>query len=71
MMEAADSSGFPAYAGKLKDKIILIKRTDSLPLGFKPDANRYTPIQNSKTLLITIQNHLPQHLQLLRQQTGH
>ena len=41
-LEAADSSGFPAYAGKLKDKIILIKRNDSLPLGFKPDANRYT-----------------------------
>jgi carboxypeptidase Q len=42
LLDAADSSGFPAYAGKLKDKIILIKRTDSLPLGFKPDANRYT-----------------------------
>jgi hypothetical protein len=42
LLEAADSSDFPAYAGKLKDKIILIKRTDSLPLGFKPDANRYS-----------------------------
>jgi hypothetical protein len=42
LLEAADSSGFPAYEGKLKNKIILIKRTDSLPLGFKPDANRYT-----------------------------
>jgi carboxypeptidase Q len=42
LLEAKDSSGFPAYAGKLKDKIILIERTDSLPLGFKPDANRYT-----------------------------
>ncbi len=42
LLEAADSNGFTAYAGKLKDKIILIKRTDSLPLGFKPDANRYT-----------------------------
>jgi carboxypeptidase Q len=42
LLEATDSSNFPAYAGKLKDKIILIKRTDSLPLGFKPDANRYS-----------------------------
>jgi carboxypeptidase Q len=42
LLEAADSSDLPAYAGKLKDKIILIKRTDSLPLGFRPDANRYT-----------------------------
>src|SRR5664279_887781 len=42
LLDAADSSGFPAYDGKLKNKIVLIKRTDSLPLGFKPDANRYT-----------------------------
>jgi carboxypeptidase Q len=42
LLEATDSSDFPAYTGKLKDKIILIKRTDSLPLGFKPDANRYS-----------------------------
>src|SRR5579863_723026 len=42
LFEAADSSGFQAYTGKLKDKIILIKRTDSLPLGFRPDANRYS-----------------------------
>jgi hypothetical protein len=42
LLEASDSSDLPAYAGKLKDKIILIKRTDSLPLGFKPDANRYS-----------------------------
>jgi carboxypeptidase Q len=42
LLEAADSAGFSAYDGKLKDKIILIKRTDSLPLGFKPDASRYT-----------------------------
>jgi carboxypeptidase Q len=42
LLDAIDSSGFPSYAGKLKDKIILIKRTDSLPLGFRPDANRYS-----------------------------
>ena len=42
LLEAKDSSEFPSYAGKLKDKIILIKRSDSLPLGFKPDANRYS-----------------------------
>ncbi len=48
LLEAKDSSELPAYAGKLKDKIILIKRTDSLPLGFKPDANRYTDTELKK-----------------------
>jgi carboxypeptidase Q len=42
LMEASDSSGLSAYEGKLKDKIILIKRTDSLPLGFASDARRYS-----------------------------
>ena len=43
LLEATDSSGFPAYAGKLKDKIILIKRTDSLPLGFTSIGCTVTP----------------------------
>ncbi len=42
LIEAKDSTGLTAYQGKLKDKIILIKRTDSLPLGFQPDASRYS-----------------------------
>jgi hypothetical protein len=42
LLEAADSAGLSAYDGKIKDKIILIKRTDSLALGFKPDAIRYS-----------------------------
>jgi carboxypeptidase Q len=45
LMDIKDSSGLPAYRGQLKDKIILIKRTDSLPLGFQPDALRYTDSQ--------------------------
>ncbi len=42
LIDVKDSSGLIAYQGQLKDKIILIKRNDSLPLGFKPDALRYT-----------------------------
>ena len=42
LIDVKDSSGLAAYQGQLKNKIILIKRTDSLPLGFKPDALRYT-----------------------------
>ncbi len=41
LLDIKDSSGLPAYAGKLKDKIILIKRNDSLKLGFQADAVRY------------------------------
>ena len=41
LLEVTDSSGLTDYSGKLKDKIILIKRTDSLLLGFQPDALRY------------------------------
>jgi carboxypeptidase Q len=42
LIDVKDSTGLAAYQGQLKDKIVLIKRTDSLPLGFKPDALRYT-----------------------------
>jgi carboxypeptidase Q len=42
LIEAKDSAGMMAYQGKLKDKMIMIKRSDSLPLGFIPDASRYS-----------------------------
>jgi carboxypeptidase Q len=42
LIEAKDSTGLSVYQGQLKDKIVLIKRTDSLPLGFVPDASRYS-----------------------------
>jgi carboxypeptidase Q len=41
LMDVKDSSALPEYQGKLKNKIILIKRNDSLKLGFQPDATRY------------------------------
>jgi carboxypeptidase Q len=42
LLEASDSNGLSSYHGRLNNKIILIKRTDSLELGFRPDALRYT-----------------------------
>src|SRR4030088_669027 len=45
LIEARDSATLLSYTGQLKDKIILIKRSDSLKLGFQPDANRYTDSQ--------------------------
>jgi hypothetical protein len=42
LLDAQDSAGLIQYQGRLKDKIILIKRTDSLTMGFQPDAIRYT-----------------------------
>jgi carboxypeptidase Q len=42
LIDIKDSSGLVAYQGKLKDKIVLLKRNDTLMLGFKPDALRYS-----------------------------
>lgn len=42
LLDAQDSAGLLSYKGKLKDKIVLLVRNDSLPLGFSPDAKRYT-----------------------------
>ncbi len=42
LIDVKDSSGLSDYHGKLKDKIVMLKRNDSLPLGFKPDASRYS-----------------------------
>src|SRR6516164_2505104 len=35
LLDIKDSSGLAAYEGKLKNKMIMIKRTDSLILGFQ------------------------------------
>jgi carboxypeptidase Q len=48
LIDVKDSSGLAAYQGKLKDKIVLLKRMDSLPLGFKPDALRYSDSELTK-----------------------
>ncbi len=42
LMDIKDSSGLAAYQGKLKDKIVMLKRSDTLLIGFAPDATRYT-----------------------------
>ncbi|HEY4155153.1 MAG TPA: peptidase M28, partial [Puia sp.] len=42
LLDTRDSAGLEKYKGRLKDKIVLLVRNDSLPLGFSPDAHRYT-----------------------------
>jgi carboxypeptidase Q len=42
LLNAKDSTELPAYRGRLKNKIVLIRREDTLKLGFQPDASRYT-----------------------------
>src|SRR5450755_1282961 len=41
LMDIKDSSALVNYQGKIKNKIILIRRNDTLKLGFQPDATRY------------------------------
>jgi carboxypeptidase Q len=48
LLDTKDSLGLQAYQGKLKDKIVMIRRMDSLPLGFQPDALRYTDSELTK-----------------------
>jgi carboxypeptidase Q len=45
LIDIKDSSDLSNYSGQLKDKIIIIKRSDSLKLGFQSDANRYSDSQ--------------------------
>jgi hypothetical protein len=54
LLDVHDSAGLLAYKGKLKDKIVLLVRNDSLPLGFGPDARRYTDDQ-----LKNLANYIP------------
>ena len=35
LLDVKDSTGLAAYQGQLKNKMILIRRTDSLALGFQ------------------------------------
>ncbi len=42
LVKAADSASLEAYRGKMKGKIILLYRTDTLKPTFKADAGRYT-----------------------------
>ncbi|MEO6961180.1 MAG: M20/M25/M40 family metallo-hydrolase [Puia sp.] len=45
LLDATDSADLQAYKGKLRSKIVMLVRTDSLALGFGPDATRYTDEQ--------------------------
>lgn len=42
LVDAPDSTALNAWHGKLTGKIVIVPRKDTLPLGFKPDALRYT-----------------------------
>lgn len=42
LLDATDSAGLLKYKGKLKGKIVMLISNDSLPLGFSPDARRFT-----------------------------
>lgn len=42
LVKAADSAALEAYRGKMKGKIILLYRTDTLKPTYKPDAERYS-----------------------------
>lgn len=42
LIKAKDSAELVQYAGKLKDKIVMLWSTDTLKPGFKPDATRHT-----------------------------
>lgn len=42
LIKASDSAALEAYRGKLKDKVVLLYRNDTLKQSFKADANRYT-----------------------------
>ena len=42
LIKAKDSAELMQYAGKLNGKIVMIWSADTIKMGFKPDANRYT-----------------------------
>jgi carboxypeptidase Q len=43
LLEAKDSSSLSVYHGQLKDKIVMLRRMDSVTItGFQPDASRYS-----------------------------
>ena len=45
LITAKDSAGLDAVRGKLAGKILILDRTDSYKLSFKPDAIRYTDVE--------------------------
>jgi len=45
LLDIRDTSNLNVYRGLLKNKILIIKRSDSLKLGFAPDAIRYSDSQ--------------------------
>src|ERR1700734_2390666 len=48
ILTAKDTNELFTYAGKLKGKIIILPRTDTLKPSFQPDANRYVDSQLQK-----------------------
>jgi hypothetical protein len=42
LIKAKDSAELMQYAGKVKDKVVMVWRPDTLKMGFKADATRYT-----------------------------
>lgn len=48
VIKAADSAALEAYKGKLKGKIVLLHRTDTLKPTYKPDAERHSDEELTK-----------------------
>lgn len=48
LVKAADSAALEAYKGKLKNKIVLLYRNDTLKPTYKPDAERFTQEELNK-----------------------
>ena len=42
LIKAKDSTELQQYAGKVKGKVVMVWRPDTLKMGFKPDASRFT-----------------------------
>lgn len=42
LIKATDSAGLMAYAGKVKDRVVMVWRPDTVRMGFRPDATRRT-----------------------------
>ena len=55
LITAKDSAGLDAYRGKLAGKILIVDRTDSYKLSFKPDATRYTDAELDSMANIKLQ----------------
>ncbi|PZR25450.1 MAG: peptidase M28 [Citrobacter freundii] len=60
LIEAQDSIGLQKYAGKMKGKVLVIYRADTLRQTFKADAARYTDEELDKMAAATPQAPRPQ-----------